>query len=405
MLSRVGSFKGDYRNHKLQRFQWTSERVAEILSDFTERQLNDTRYASKLAARYLACLYGGLSDSAGRQRIFVSPGQVTAFLRRLWAIEGMLSSGQGKSRDDHRHHFIDAVVIALTGPTWVKALADAADRARQVGRSRFASLEAPWQGFVDEVRHQLTSLVISHRVSRKVGGPMHDEMFYGVIQDPLKGPLTVKRKLVHELTSSEVEQVVDPRVRERVQLQLNVHQQKFEKLEQDPPTLPTRDGRVIPIRKVRIWISKKSRQLAEGFRARNVIGDQYDHFEIVRCKDLRTGGLRWNVSSVSIQEAMQRVRDKKPVVCRDHGPRADFVCSIAKDETLEIREGGRARLVVVRVLEATTGRVALQELNDARPYSQIDKKGLRRAIAPLMSSLECRKVAVSPLGEVRYAND
>jgi len=110
ILTEVGSFHGPYAKHKLQRFQWTSEQIAELLDDFTKRQLNDTRYASKLAARYMACLYGGLSDSCG-QRIFVSPGQVTAFLRRLWAIEGLLSGGGGKSRDDHRHHAIDAVVV------------------------------------------------------------------------------------------------------------------------------------------------------------------------------------------------------------------------------------------------------------------------------------------------------
>jgi hypothetical protein len=57
------------------------------------------------------------------------------------------------------------------------------------------------------------------------------------------------------------------------------------------------------------------------------------------------------------------------------------------------------------VLEGTTGKVALQGLNDARPFGTIDRKGLRPAVAVLMTKLAARKVTVSPLGEVRYAND
>jgi CRISPR-associated endonuclease Csn1 len=203
ILTEVGSFQGTYAKHKLQRFQWTSEQIAELLDDFTRRQLNDTRYASKLAARYMACLYGGLSDGTG-QRIFVSPGQVTAFLRRLWAIEGLLSGGAGKSRDDHRHHAIDAVVVALTGPAWVKALSDAASRAREEGRRRFASLEAPWPGFAAAVQDRLRGIIISNRADRKVGGAMHDETFYGVIQHPELGPTAVCRKLVHRLSKEDL---------------------------------------------------------------------------------------------------------------------------------------------------------------------------------------------------------
>jgi CRISPR-associated endonuclease Csn1 len=300
---------------------------------------------------------------------------------------------------------IDAVTVALTGPRWVKALSDAASRAREAGRRKFASIEAPWPGFVDETRRQLEATVVSHRVDRKVGGPMHDDTFYGLIQRPDQDPVAVKRKPVHALTSREVKQIVDPFVRERVQLQLNLHQQKFEKLEHDPPTLPTQNGREIPIRRVRIQIAQQPRQLAEGFRARRVIGDEYHHFEVVRRRLLRSGKERWDAVPVSVQETMERVRDKRPVVSHDHGPDAEFVCSIAKGDTLEIQENDAPRLVVVRVLEATTGKVALQELNDARPFSEIDKKGLRPAIAPLMTRLHCRKVSVSPLGEVVPQND
>jgi len=53
MLERVKRFRNPA---KLRRFQMTPEETEadKLLNDFTERQLNDTRYASKLAAKYLA---------------------------------------------------------------------------------------------------------------------------------------------------------------------------------------------------------------------------------------------------------------------------------------------------------------------------------------------------------------
>jgi CRISPR-associated endonuclease Csn1 len=404
ILTEVGSFHGPYAKHKLQRFQWTSEQIAELLDDFTKRQLNDTRYASKLAARYMACLYGGLSDSCG-QRIFVSPGQVTAFLRRLWAIEGLLSGGGGKSRDDHRHHAIDAVVVALTGPAWVKALSDAASRAREEGRRRFASLEAPWPGFAAAVQDRLQGLTVSHRANLKVGGAMHDETFYGVIQHPALGPTAVCRKLVHRLSKEDLEHIVDPRVRERVALQLGLQGGDFKQLEAHPPTIPTHDGREVPIRKVRIMKAEHTRRIGQGARARNVMGDDYHHLEVIRQTDPRTGKTKWALAAVTCQQAMERVRDHKPLVSRDHGPHAEFVCSVAKDDTLEINEAGNKRLVVVKALEAGRNVVGFKDLRDARPYSATTKNRERVAVARLMDALKCRKVTVSPLGETHYAND
>ncbi|MCC7175043.1 MAG: type II CRISPR RNA-guided endonuclease Cas9 [Bryobacterales bacterium] len=405
MLERVRAFRGDFARHKLHRFQWTTEEVAGLLADFTTRQLNDTRYASRLAGRYLSCLYGGLTDEGGNQRVYVSPGQVTAFLRRLWSVEGLLSAGGRKTREDHRQHLIDAVVVALTGPRWVKALSDAAGRARDEGRPRFASLEAPWEGFVADVRQSVERAVPSHRVDRKATGRLHAETLYGRIQHPRTGECTVVRKLVHRLSKKELEAIVDTRIRERVELQWGLCEGKSERLEADPPTLPASGGRAIPIRKVRIRIAETPRRLADGLRARNVIGGDYHHFEIIRRTHPRTGKIAWDFVPVGTQEAMERVRDKKPLVARDHGPGAQFVCSIAKGDTLEVRMDGEPRLVIVRVLEGTTGKVALQGLNDARPFGTIDRKGLRPAVAVLMTKLAARKVTVSPLGEVRYAND
>ncbi len=404
MLERVRSFKSPLARHKLQRFQWDTAQVSEVLNNFTARQLNDTRYAGKLAARYLACLYGRLADQSGRQRIFVSPGQVTAFLRRLWGIEGLLSGEDRKTRDDHRHHLIDAVAIALTGPKWVKALSDAASQAHAAGRRRFATLPVPWPDFVEDVRKTLATVIVSHRAHRKVGGPMHDETFYGIIRHPEHGDVTVKRKPVHLLSPNEVEQIVDSVVREKVRLQIG-RCGDAKKLEADPPMLPAKDGREIPIRKVRIAIAEQPRPLSSGLRQRNVIGDEYHHFEIFSKVDPRTGKSKWMFEPVTTQQAMERVRDKQPLVAREHGPGTKFALSIAKGDTLEITEGEQSRLVVVQALEATTGKVGFKSILDARPYQAANRNRQRVAIGPIMTEYKCRKVTVLPLGDVRPSHD
>ncbi len=74
MSLRVRQFRGDGAKGKIERF------LAQDLKAFDEivsQKLNDTRYASRIAAQYLAWLYG---DEA-RSRIQVSTGQVTAYLR------------------------------------------------------------------------------------------------------------------------------------------------------------------------------------------------------------------------------------------------------------------------------------------------------------------------------------
>src|SRR5690606_32456666 len=86
---------------KMDRFYMTAEKVIE--RDFISSQLNDTRYISKVALAYvrqLAC------------DVTVSKGITTAWMRHNWDLNSLLGETDQKERTDHRHHAIDAVVIA-----------------------------------------------------------------------------------------------------------------------------------------------------------------------------------------------------------------------------------------------------------------------------------------------------
>jgi len=151
---------------------------------FVASQLTDTAYAARQVADFLgSALYA--DDTDNRQRIFFTNGRYTAQLRRDWQLQD--DTGP-KVRVDHRHHAIDAVVIALTTSQRLQDLAHfTAEQERAWAGSdhwpKRQPLPPPW-GTVDEFRSQVLraadSHIVSHRaVKRKVVGAFHEETLYG----------------------------------------------------------------------------------------------------------------------------------------------------------------------------------------------------------------------------------
>ncbi|HOX27644.1 MAG TPA: type II CRISPR RNA-guided endonuclease Cas9, partial [bacterium] len=80
IIQRVGKFKGDRKTVEAKRRRFAMEKV-EGIDEFATRQLNDTRYATQLAMRYLGLLYGaGVQgvDPSRRRRVQAARGQITA---------------------------------------------------------------------------------------------------------------------------------------------------------------------------------------------------------------------------------------------------------------------------------------------------------------------------------------
>lgn len=92
-----------YKNMKPKKeaFFQTADRYEQ---SFQSSQLTDTRYISKEALHYLATL--GIEVTTVK-------GQVTSWLRHIWGLNSVLDTkASEKDRADHRHHAIDAAVIA-----------------------------------------------------------------------------------------------------------------------------------------------------------------------------------------------------------------------------------------------------------------------------------------------------
>ena len=167
-------------------------------NEFLDRALVDTQHLSSIARTYLDALYteGG--------HVWVVPGRLTEMLRRHWGLNSLLpdhnkGTAKAKNRTDHRHHAIDAAVIAATDRGLVQRLSRAAGRdegnglgAEQVARTT----PEPWEGFRTDIGTQLNRIVVSHRAdhgridpeAKKQGrdsttGQLHNDTAYGIVDE------------------------------------------------------------------------------------------------------------------------------------------------------------------------------------------------------------------------------
>jgi len=389
IIQRVKKFQGDAAREKLRRFQEEPD-----FDDFVARQLNDTRNASRLATKYLALLYGPET----RSRVQVTRGGVTRFLRDVWGLNSILGDGPSKSREDHRHHAVDAIAIALTERATIKMLSEAAEKA--------------WPDFLDEVRAAVRDVNVSHRVSRKISGPLHEETFYSPGHtDPDGNPCVHVRKPLADLSKEEVEQIVDPAVREAVEAKLaQLGTRNPRQAFADPanhPFLRRRKGTPTQIHRVRIRKRLATFPVGTGHRQRHVVSKLNHHVEIVETRDEK-GNPRWEGHLVSLFEAYQRhYKEGLPVVRRDHGPDKKFLFSLAPSESVLMvdEDGKKALFKLTGISQSAQGRIRFEFRRnaDARPLTVLRRtRGGRVFRTPeTLRKTQAEKVLVDPLGRLR----
>ncbi|MDR2880322.1 MAG: type II CRISPR RNA-guided endonuclease Cas9, partial [Azoarcus sp.] len=111
-LDKMTSSKGGpgFPRGKVKRFL-----AEEMPDDFASRQLNDTSYAARQAVAMLKRLWPDVGPEAP-VNVQAVTGKVTAQLRKYWGLNNILSADGEKTRSDHRHHAVDALVVACTHP-------------------------------------------------------------------------------------------------------------------------------------------------------------------------------------------------------------------------------------------------------------------------------------------------
>ena len=135
-------------------------------NDFSARSLKDTQYLSRIARAYLDALYDGSDD---KSHVWVVPGRLTEMLRRHWGLNSLLpdhnrGTVKAKNRTDHRHHAIDAAVVAATDRSLIQRISNMAQRDEIDGAEQVArSVPPPWEDFRDDIATQLQRMIVSHR--------------------------------------------------------------------------------------------------------------------------------------------------------------------------------------------------------------------------------------------------
>lgn len=415
ILKRVRNFSGDAAAEKSRRFQL--DRI-ESIDDFATRQLNETRYTSKLAMQYIGLLYGaGVEgvDPDGRRRVQAARGRITAYLRDALDLNGILGDGGEKSRTDHRHHIIDAVCVGLTDAGMVKRLSDAAAQSElKLRKERFGSITSPWPGFQDDVRFAVESALVSHRPTRKVSGPLHAESVYGKVRLDENGKQFVSvRKAIPTMSAKMINDIIDPIVKNRVReklVELGVAESaKAFKSEENFPSIVSKTGKRIPIKSARIKVYEKPTRIGSGARSRNVQTSSNHHIEVFEVTDAK-GRPKWEGRIVTMLEACNRLSRKEPVVDRTHTAGGKFVFSLHGGDIISLDEKGTGERNLYRIRTLTKNnnlpRAEYVAINDAREEKEIKKK--KQWSTALMEPLRkkgCKKMEISPLGEISEAHD
>jgi CRISPR-associated endonuclease Csn1 len=357
------------------------------LDECVRRQLNDTRYVSRAAVGYLRVLYDD------PQKVRCVKGGTTAELRHQWGLDEVLGLKGEKNRDDHRHHAVDAVVIALTTRSALQRLSSVKYNPQ---RPRF---DPPWEGFREEVAASVTVINVSHRPTRRLAGALHEETAYG----PGKEPNTfVHRVPVENLTGNQVSQIRDPVIRKIVQ-----EAAKERGLGKALVNPPLRMPSGVPIRKVRIETVEKTafhiRTDDQGRPIKCLLPGGNHHVEIFELPD---GS--WTGRAVSRFDANQRLLQGKPVVNRNPSDGARFVMWLCNNDMLLIDKNSQPLLYRVQNISVSSPLLVLR-LHTAARTDDKEKtiKATRHLVATWDSfrKLAPKKVTVGFLGRVHPCND
>lgn len=244
--------------------------------DFSSRQLNDTRYISKEAKNYLSKIC---------KNVMVSPGQATSNLRQKWGMNNILNDENEKTREDHRHHAVDALVMACTKVSYVQELAK---WNRYNRNSELKNFLLPWETFRKDAEVAVEKILISHKkVSnditirthttekngvkyRNIGvaarGQLHKETVFGKRNFNGEEAFHVRKPIESLETAKQIDKVVDETTRLLILKRVNelggfvkdkVPANTFfvvdeNGIKQPQIFLPNKNGAPVPVLKVRV---------------------------------------------------------------------------------------------------------------------------------------------------------
>lgn len=377
----------------------------EIETDkFIERQLNDTRYICVEVRDFLQQLGAAVE---------VSKGEATAKLRGRWKLNTLLSPDgiNEKNRADHRHHAIDAVVIALTNRSLFHKLSRLSAQSISLDKSRF-DVPSPWDGFYDDVYEKIDKVIVSHAPARKISGALHEDTAYGhfkeEIADPKTGKVSIEDRFVYRkplvtLIANEIGKIRDAKVRELIEARLAQFggNSKAAFGDLNIPLLHA-DGKT-PIRTVRLVtnFNKNTTHAIQNIQGRDYKFFKYGNNHHVEIIEHVETGKRKGIF-VTAMEAARRARgvantEKSDIVQRNHGEEWKFVMSLAVNDM--VRTEDTQAIYRVQKLDGSNNRFTLRTHNAAT----LDDK--QTGVDKTPNLFKGTKIIIDALGNLAPCND
>lgn len=379
--------------------------------DFLARQLTDTQYIARLAKRYVEAIYGGQGAKGQLNTVWVTPGRLTSDLRHYAGLNSLLpghNKGQ-KDRSDHRHHAIDAAVIAFTDRAMVKG---AADQAKLDNVSSYHELmkrlAAPLAQHRDAIGDALNRLTVSHKPDHGYQGAMHNDTAYGVTDeiDDKKQAILVTRKPIESFEKpADLEKIRDHHLKLRfLEATQGLSGKDFKKaLAQEA------SAQHPPVRRVRITVPMKTSSFVTighdgNSAAKAYKGDGNYCYDIWNDKSKKD---TWTGEVITRFQAYQMARENKEWWRKPFGRSGQkLIMRLRVNDMVEIEDDNKKK--IVRVCQITPGKVIMIEhfeANvDARTRSGYKGDNPLKYIFKAPSSLQKAKamrVTVSPAGKVR----
>ena len=399
---------------------------------FLARQLTDMRYGARMALTYLASLYPAEeTDAEGvlrkHSRVRALPGRMTEMLRRRWGLNELLpdhnifggDTVKEKNRKDHRHHAIDAFVIACTSRSLIQKIATASAVLEREGAERVVGqIKEPWPGFREELRLKVNAAVVSHRpdhgtVSRagyqagkgQTAGKLHNDTAYGLTgeKDERGNDVVVSRKPLSAFKAAkDLDGIRDRELREALQeatygLAGRDFEQAVLKLA-NQTKLAGKDNPFLNLRRVRVVEPLKTIPILDGSGKayKGYKGDSNHRYDVWKLPDGK-----WVAKVVTTFNAHQP--DWQSAV-RQQFPTAKKVLSLNQDDAVAA-DGPHGRVIYRVVKFNTAGQIYLAAHNEAGALKGRDAdpndpfKYVSKAASGLRS-INARQVRVDEIGQV-----
>lgn len=369
--------------------------------DFLARALTDTAYLSRIAKEYLTLI-------CPPNKVWVIPGRLTAMLRGKYGLNEILSASGEKNRNDHRHHAIDAAIVAITDRSLLKRFSDANKAACEKGLTKLVEkMPQPWPMFRDQLAFAAGKILVSHKPDHGYETALHNETAYGIQPDGI-----VRHRIpIDEIKSRDKIESADFGDERLKKMLLDVTtglsgKEFSQKLEEFSKKTGIRRVRiyeklsVIPMTNPRAQHRHGLNPDGSNRAYKGYKGDSNYCIEISR-----DANDKWIGDVISSFDANRIAREtglgalRHPTIARNGFP---LIMRLMIDDFVVINDDKKTRIMRVAKISGN-GQIFMSEHNEANVDARNREGSLKylSKYAGSLKSAQARKVTISEIGEVR----